>query len=179
MLAASRLFLQQGYGLTRMDLIAQEAGVTKQTVYRYFVSKEALFAAVMETIRNNESIPYTFSSGSEYEELLSYGKRLLAFHLQPDTLGLYRLMLTEGDQENLVEIFMNTGPRNVQKPLTDFLRQRYPDLKEFEFCARMFITMTLAPRNQLLMNGKTRLTVPAQKKHVEKVTQYFLKMIES
>lgn len=179
MLAARNLFLQQGYGITSMDLIALKADVTKQTIYRYFSSKEALFVAVMENIRQTETTSYTFSSGSVYEELLSYGQYLLAFHLQPDALGLYRLMLTEGGHENLMKVFMKTGPKKVHQALTGFLQQHYPNLSEVEFCTQMFISMALAPRNHLLMNNQNKLKKSAQKEHIEKVTQLFIKMLES
>ena len=45
--AAARLFLQEGYGTTGMDAIAEEAGVSKATVYSYYKDKASLFADVM------------------------------------------------------------------------------------------------------------------------------------
>jgi AcrR family transcriptional regulator len=175
--AAETLFLQQGYGVTSMDSIALQAGVTKQTVYRYFESKEALFIAVMQGIRVKESAVYTFSSGPVNEELMGYGSYLLAFHLQPSALGLYRLMLTEGSDEKLMNTFINTGPKFVMQPLIVYLQEHYPTLDEPEFAAQMFITMALAPRNKLLMSGKSQLKKSAQKAHIEKVVQCFIKMI--
>lgn len=175
--AAETLFLQQGYGVTSMDSIAHEAGVTKQTVYRYFESKQALFIAIMKGIREKGSAAYIFSSGSVQEELMGYGKYLLGFHVQPSALGLYRLMLTEGRNENLSKVFMNTGPKQVIQPLVEFLRQQYPALVEPEFTAQMFVTMALAPRNQLLIGSKGQLKKSAQNEHIEKVVLLFLKMI--
>ncbi len=46
--AADRLFSKQGYGLTGVDALAAEAGVTKRTLYKQFGSKEALFAQWLE-----------------------------------------------------------------------------------------------------------------------------------
>ncbi|MDH5359903.1 MAG: TetR/AcrR family transcriptional regulator, partial [Gammaproteobacteria bacterium] len=71
--AALELFLQHGYGVTSMENVASEAGVTKQTVYRYFPSKETLFVAVMERIRAEESQPYRFGSDSLQIELENFG----------------------------------------------------------------------------------------------------------
>ena len=45
--AASRLFGESNFTATGMDLIAQESGVTKRTVYSYFSSKEELILAVL------------------------------------------------------------------------------------------------------------------------------------
>lgn len=41
--AADRLFSRDGFGLTGVDALAAEAGVTKRTLYKQFGSKEALF----------------------------------------------------------------------------------------------------------------------------------------
>jgi len=45
--AASKLFLDDGYGATGMDAIAKQAGVSKATVYSYYGDKSSLFADVM------------------------------------------------------------------------------------------------------------------------------------
>jgi TetR/AcrR family transcriptional regulator len=47
-LAALDLFVEKGFSSTKMDEIAQRAGVTKGTVYLYFPSKDDLFRAVVE-----------------------------------------------------------------------------------------------------------------------------------
>jgi len=44
--AATSLFLRNGYSATTMDDIAEEAGVSKRTVYNNFADKEALFREV-------------------------------------------------------------------------------------------------------------------------------------
>lgn len=48
MAAAGTLFRQRGYAATPMPLIASEAGVVVETVYRAFGSKAGLFRAVVE-----------------------------------------------------------------------------------------------------------------------------------
>ena len=46
--AAHRLFLQQGYLATSVDAILAEAGVSsKETLYRHYTNKEALFVDVL------------------------------------------------------------------------------------------------------------------------------------
>lgn len=47
LLAASRLFLQSGYEPVSVHQIAEQAGVTKASVYYYFDSKPALFTAAV------------------------------------------------------------------------------------------------------------------------------------
>ncbi len=51
--AAKENFLSEGYVLANMDKISAHAGMTKQTVYRYFPSKAALFEATLRQIGEN------------------------------------------------------------------------------------------------------------------------------
>ena len=45
--AALQLFVEKGYAGTRLDDVAQRAGVSKGTLYLYFANKEDLFKAVV------------------------------------------------------------------------------------------------------------------------------------
>ena len=45
--AALNLFVERGYAATRLDDVAQQAGVSKGTLYLYFENKEELFKAVV------------------------------------------------------------------------------------------------------------------------------------
>ena len=45
--AALKVFAGKGYAAARMEDIAQQAGVTKGTIYLYFESKEAVFKALV------------------------------------------------------------------------------------------------------------------------------------
>jgi AcrR family transcriptional regulator len=54
--AALAVFAERGYAATRMDDIAQRAGVTKGTIYLYFKSKDAVFESLVR-----ESIGTTIS----------------------------------------------------------------------------------------------------------------------
>lgn len=48
--AATELFLAHGYAGVSMDAIAERAAVSKKTLYSHFANKDALFAAVLETL---------------------------------------------------------------------------------------------------------------------------------
>ena len=49
--AAMDVFLRYGYRLTSMELVGQEAGLTRQALYHHFDSKEALFRAVVTAVK--------------------------------------------------------------------------------------------------------------------------------
>lgn len=46
--AAARVFAQRGYSLTDLEIVAEQVGVSKGTIYRYFRSKRALFLAAVD-----------------------------------------------------------------------------------------------------------------------------------
>src|SRR5438309_3047028 len=48
--AAAKLFAEHGYADTDTQLLADELGVGKGTLYRYFPSKEALFLAAADRV---------------------------------------------------------------------------------------------------------------------------------
>src|SRR5579862_2494303 len=48
--AASDMFLEVGYGAATIDEVIRRVGGSKRTVYAYFRNKDALFAAVIDSI---------------------------------------------------------------------------------------------------------------------------------
>ena len=46
---AERLFMEKGYDLARVDEIAAQAQVNKRMIYVYFVDKEGLYMAILDT----------------------------------------------------------------------------------------------------------------------------------
>ena len=47
--AASRLFAERGFAQVSTAALAEEAGVSTATLYRYFADKESLFVAVIDS----------------------------------------------------------------------------------------------------------------------------------
>jgi TetR/AcrR family transcriptional repressor of mexJK operon len=63
--AAQRLFLELGYERASMDAIVGDAGVSKQTLYRYYATKEHLFVDVLRSLtieRFRREAPATFTA---------------------------------------------------------------------------------------------------------------------
>jgi AcrR family transcriptional regulator len=50
--AAASAFAERGFADTSMDDVAAAAGITRLIVYRHFPSKEALYVAVLERVRD-------------------------------------------------------------------------------------------------------------------------------
>lgn len=96
--AGAATFLRLGYGSASMDQIAAEAGVSKQTVYNHFQSKEALFKAIVEDLTSTLMAPLSLRDAEKStpeQVLLSLGRDFLTLTLRPSSLALYRLIVAE------------------------------------------------------------------------------------
>jgi len=54
--AAARLVERDGYGATSIEAVAREAGSGKQTIYRWWPSKAALFVEVYGDLVSREAL---------------------------------------------------------------------------------------------------------------------------
>lgn len=99
--AATRVFLDNGFRGTSMDVVARAAGVAKQTVYQYFVDKERLFAAVVGGAVNVVADPVSAEIGrlgardDLAADLRELAVRQLGAVLAPRVLALRRLVIAE------------------------------------------------------------------------------------
>lgn len=97
--AALEAFSQAGYAATRMDDIAQRAGLSKGGLYAHFESKEAIFEALVQAVLRPVELPEL------PPDLVDGGARALAQWLvdqlhatvnRPEVLAMLRLMVAEG-----------------------------------------------------------------------------------
>ena len=97
--AARSLFLSQGFARTSMDAITAEAGVSKQTLYAYFPSKDELLIAILaESLHVLGDQPDGHAPRTREElraALVDFGERLLDTMLREDSIAILRLLLAE------------------------------------------------------------------------------------
>lgn len=104
--AARTLFLAQGFSRTSMDAVTAEAGVSKQTLYAYFPSKNELLLAILDDLQ--QALPTTVPVGSVNsrdalrEALIGFGDRLLNALMRPEMVAM--LGLTLGEMLHLPEL---------------------------------------------------------------------------
>jgi len=91
---ASHVFLIQGFDGASMGAIAQQAGVSKGTLYVYFKSKEELFAAIVEDQRLQHAQQlFVFDPDEEIAAALTrVGKEFIDFLCRPGILSSVRLV---------------------------------------------------------------------------------------
>lgn len=102
--AAQELFIQHGFGSTSMDAIAVAANVSKQTLYRYYQHKEALFIATMQHMVFEHTAMTTFAELRETpmeslpqleHALLTWAQVVLEHTMRPDYVALVRVLIAE------------------------------------------------------------------------------------
>ena len=147
LLAAAEVFLQVGYGAASMDAIARTAGVSKATVYAYFPSKDALFAAIIDYGCRNRfggQFDPAASSGDIATDLRDIGRRFYDMVLAPEGLAMYRVVVAEAVRfPELGRAFYDAGPRqtldNLERMLQSAADRGQLDIKEPRSAAEQFM----------------------------------------
>ncbi|WP_303850042.1 TetR/AcrR family transcriptional regulator [Seleniivibrio woodruffii] len=171
--AGRELFLNHGYSRTSMDEVAKTACVTKQTVYRYFVSKSDLFAEVISQMSKENDI-YTFGDMTPEKELKKFGIQFISMHMARHRLELFRMMIAESrDGSEIGGMFKSMIQDARRKPLTEFLSDRL-SVKEADRMANLLITMLLSMRSPILMNTRDVPCTDEIEKHAETCVKLFL-----
>ena len=102
--AATEIFLQQGFLGASMDDVAARAEVSKQTVYKQFSSKEALFVAIVKAMTGaaGDKVQREIADLGERDDpekqLLAYAERQLLIVLTPRLMQLRRLVIGEANR---------------------------------------------------------------------------------
>ena len=130
--AAHRLFLRQGYLATSIDAILAEAGIaSKETLYRHYASKEALFADVlshltMEQPGFSERLTALLAPDdleALRQALTTLAREILAMMNQPGYLPLVRMVIAESPRfPQLGALFFATVTQRGLSLITGLLR---------------------------------------------------------
>lgn len=125
LLAAAKLFLQQGYEPVSMDAIAAEADVSKRTVYSYFDSKTALFSSVLLAHcdrMGGVALPEIFAGHDPRRVLTEFGRVFLRTITAPRAVAMQRVIFREVERlPELGRIFFQIGPARQTAKLTEYL----------------------------------------------------------
>ncbi len=193
-LAAQRLFLERGFSNTSMDAITKEAGVSKQTVYSYYESKEDLLYDVFQNLIGEFDIKNKFQLSQEIEInniddlttiLETVAEKISKNLVQPEYLGMARIILAEiAYFPQLGELFKNAVPTQVMGIIRIILSQANKNdvinIKDadMDVVARMLIGPLLT---YILLDGllvpKHQVTVPSHEK-IASIIHYFIKSIQ-
>lgn len=120
MAAATRIFIRDGYDAS-LEAIAQDAGVARPTIYRYFTSKEDLLRAVIGSIANQTmpTLPVDRDK-PPYVALLDYSRAFRKALLDDRQMALFRIAISNTDYNN--EIFQLAGALSQKRTLEQLTR---------------------------------------------------------
>ena len=121
---AEKMFLERGYADTTMQVIAEAAGASKETLYRHFESKELLFAEIVGRKAQMISGPDTgiTRGGAPEAVLLELGTNLLRAISRGQSSFLFRTVVAEAVwTPELGDLFYENGPGLTVTRLTQYL----------------------------------------------------------
>jgi TetR/AcrR family transcriptional regulator, mexJK operon transcriptional repressor len=189
---ARRVFLRRGFADASTDAIAAEAGVSKQTLYVYYPSKEELLADVLaHLIRQGPPGPLASVESPDLatpdgvrRALGSLAQGLLAQLMQPEYLALIRMVIAETPRlPRLGTLFRSTVPERVLGSIAAILeagrvRGAVQDVDR-DAAARMLVgaLLTYAILDGLLVgDGPPR---PPASERIDSIVDLFMRTIRS
>jgi TetR/AcrR family transcriptional repressor of mexJK operon len=181
--ASARLFLHAGYKDTSMDEVAAAAGVSKQTVYSHFDTKEMLLRACVEDkVREHGLRADDMPHGKPLREALGQvGRQFVDLLNDDDVVCMYRLLISECvAHPSLAQAFFETGPKATCDVLTDFLLAN--DIPSGRFgdathaAELFFIMLEHVHFMQRILNLRGAMSAPERTEHVDRVVAQFLKL---
>jgi AcrR family transcriptional regulator len=153
---ARRVFAREGFAGATIDMIAAEAGVSRQTVYNHIGDKESVFAAVVQdtTEQANAGLFATLSTFPDHPtdleaELVAFARRLATNCLcDRRSSALLKLVETEGHRyPELFQAWRERGPGRVSSALSARLARLAHagllDLDDPDLAARQFISLVV------------------------------------
>ena len=142
LIAASKLFMELGYGAVSMEQVAREANVSKATLYAHFKSKNDLFVAMLNHYQQVEQIKFPQlpeAIAAKLNELhavmLSYIQMAYDYYAAESVVRLYRLLMSEIQQfPELFELFFGRNSAGLTNSLAKYLQSYAEKQASSESC---------------------------------------------
>ncbi len=146
---AARVFADDGYEGASMSRIAVEANVSKGTLYNYFPSKAALFAAyVSEECGHRLARVFadTDHDGDPARVLRMIGRRMVELMISPVGRTIYRVVISEVARfPELARTFFEMGPARAIGQLSGWLAEEMErgrlSVSDPDFAAEQFFAL--------------------------------------
>jgi len=188
--AAHQLFLKQGYQETSVDAILSEAGISsKETFYRYYSSKEALFVDVLSHLTMEQSgfpeklaaLPIPENLIVLREALLQLAREIISMMYQPGYLPLVRMIIAESPRfPQLGTLFFSTVTQRGIDVFTSLLQeakqQKIIVEIDFDAVARMLLGGLLSYAITGLINAE-QLVMPPPFERVDALVEVIIRAL--
>jgi len=124
--AARTVFLRNGYGGASMDEIAALAAASKQTVYKHFADKQALFTQIItsdieQAENSSQPLVTTLRDSDDIErDLRSFARQHIAVVTQPHLVQMRRIIISEAERfPDLARTWYERGPERGYATLAE------------------------------------------------------------
>lgn len=121
---AEQVFQEHGFQVATMRMIAEQAGASKETLYRHFASKEQLFAEIVSRKAERISGRDGALAGTEpvAAALTAFGVNLLRVALTGEGAFLFKTVVAEACRApQLGDLLYQRGPGLTARRLTRYL----------------------------------------------------------
>lgn len=185
--AATEVFLREGYLGASMDEIALLSQVSKQTIYKQFISKEALFLEIVTSLTNagsdavHKEIPLPGADDDVAAYLQDYAYRQLTVVLTPRLMQLRRVVIGEASRfPELGRALYESGPKRAMAAMAvamgRFADDGLLDIDSATTAASHFNWLIMSePLNQVMLLGDGAIPKPAAlRRHAVEVVRVFL-----
>lgn len=165
---AKDVFLETGFERASMDTLAARAATSKRTLYAHFESKDKLFLAVVDLVRElyldrlrtpAEYAEYAEYAGDDAEAVVLYCGRFLQMLLWEPTVRMCRLGIAEAERlPQAAARYHEAIFDSAHRRLADHLAARYGlPPAEADAVAHELIGRTLHPRFLRALFGTEQL----------------------
>jgi AcrR family transcriptional regulator len=179
---AERTFLKHGFSDTTMLMIALAAGSSKETLYRHFSSKEALFAELIQAKAEAIAGPLSPLAGDAAPDqaLFELGVSLMAL-VTGEATSLLRIVVAEAHRApDLARILYRHGPAGILERLTAYLAAATSrgalNCEDPEQAAKLFLGAVISHHHLRGLIGQPAkpLTATEVQRHVRAAVEMFL-----
>ncbi|WP_057830310.1 TetR/AcrR family transcriptional regulator [Colwellia sp. TT2012] len=181
--AAEQLFFQHGFDETSLEMIINETGGSRRSIYNEFGNKQGLLLAVV----NRQVYKQAHTLSDIHRELSAKAAlndvcfRFAQGMLSPTMMSLFRLVVQQVVKfPELGEVINQRGRITGILPLADYLywltEQQVLTIEDCHFSAQMLIEMTKGPlHTQALLLPNTVITDDEIRQQVHSAVDIFFK----
>jgi len=131
MSCATDLFLQNGFTNTSMDMVAKEAGVSKQTVYSHFNNKDELYTSVIDAKCRQYRLDATrleACDASIHDVLMEIANQTISLLQDPEVIAMYTIVIGEANNNpHVAELFYEAGPLQSVETVAQIIHSYVPE----------------------------------------------------
>lgn len=177
------MFLAEGYERTSVDAVARDSGVSKVTIYAYFPTKKALYAAAMKAggpVERFTPLCSNLDPTKPRDSLTIVGQRFLKIHRDDAMLSKHRTICADAaGLPGVARAFYEEGPSKKMSELAAFLTTCHAvkalDVPDPDLAAEQFLCLFFGRAHVKAMLGLGKPSAAADARLVRTSVELFLR----